>query len=109
VLAAAAAVDAFGLCYDDFVADPFGTVEAAYGYFGLPLSGAAADAMRSVVRADPAGPAAGSPGRGGEGAERCEGSRPARRYTLAEFGLTGEEVDERFAAYPGPRTEQALG
>jgi len=66
--------------YEEFVADPFGTVEAAYGYFGLPLSGAAADAMRSLT-----------------GAGRGQG----HRYTLADFGLSGEEVDERFAAIPG--------
>jgi hypothetical protein len=69
--------------YEEFVADPFGTVEAAYGYFGLPLSGAAADAMRSLIGADAAG--------------RGQG----HRYTLADFGLSGEEVDERFAAIPG--------
>jgi len=67
--------------YEEFTADPFGTVEAAYGSFGLPLSGAAADAMRSLIVADAAG-------RG-------------HRYTLAEFGLTGAEVEERFAAIPG--------
>jgi hypothetical protein len=66
--------------YKDFVADPFGTVEAVYGYFGLPLPGAAADAMRSLT-----------------GAGRGQG----HRYTLADFGLTGAEVDERFAAIPG--------
>ena len=71
--------------YDDFVADPFSTVEAAYGYFGLPLSGAAADAMRSL--------ALGSAGAGGP--------RPTHRYGLADFGLTEAEVDERFAAIPG--------
>ena len=69
--------------YQGFVADPVGTVEAAYGYFGLPLSGAAADAMRSLVSADLF-----SRGR-------------APRYALADFGLTGEQVDERFAAIPG--------
>ena len=70
--------------YEGFVADPFGTVEAAYGYFGLPLSGAAATAMQSLIRAD------------------AEGSRgQGHRYTLADFGLTGAEVDERFAAIPG--------
>jgi hypothetical protein len=90
----------YDVSYDDFAADPVGTVEAAYGYFGLPLPGAAADAMRSVLKADPADPAAGSPG---------AGIRPAHRYTLADFGLTGEEVDERFTGYPEPRTEQALG
>jgi len=70
--------------YEDFVADPFGTVEAAYGHFGLPLSGAAATAMQSLIRADAEGP-------------RGQG----HRYTLADFGLTGAEVDERFAAIPG--------
>jgi Sulfotransferase family len=72
--------------YQEFVADPVGTVEAAYGYFGLPLSGAAADAMRSLVRADPFDPGTATQG---------------PRYALADFGLTGEEVDERFAAIPG--------
>ena len=70
--------------YEDFVADPFGTVQAAYRYFGLPLSAAAADAMRSLIAAD----AASSRG-------------PGHRYTLADFGLTGAEVDERFAVIPG--------
>jgi len=73
----------YDVAYDDFVADPFGTVEAVYGYFGLPLSGAAADAMRSLVGAHAAG--------GG----------PGHRYALADFGLTGTEVDERFAGIPG--------
>jgi hypothetical protein len=59
-------------------------VEAAYGYFGLPLSGAAAAAMRSLAGADAAG----------------RGPWPAHRYTLADFGLTGQDVDERFAAIP---------
>ncbi len=73
--------------YDDLVADPVGTVEAVYGYFGLPLSGAAADAIRSLAAA----PAAGRPGTG------RQGDGTAHRYTLEEFGLAGEEVDERFA------------
>jgi Sulfotransferase family len=70
--------------YDDLVADPVGTVEAVYGYFGLPLAGAAADAIRSLAASSAAGRAGGEPG---------------HRYTLDEFGLTGEDVDERFAAY----------
>jgi hypothetical protein len=69
--------------YDDLVADPVGTVEAIYSHFGLPLTGAAADAIRSLAAAARAG------------------GDSAHRYTLAEFGLTGEEVDERFAAYAG--------
>jgi Sulfotransferase family len=79
----------YDIGYDDFVADPVGTVEAAYGHFGLPLSGAAADAMRSLVRSS---------------SQSAKGSGTAHRYSLADFGLTGEEVDERFAAYSGPRT-----
>jgi hypothetical protein len=66
--------------YDDLVADPTGTVEAIYAHFGLPLSGAAADAIGSL--------AASSRARG----------ESAHQYTLGEFGLTGEEVDERFSA-----------
>jgi hypothetical protein len=67
--------------YDDLVADPAGTVEAIYGHFGLPLAGAAADAIRSLAASSRAG-----------------GDSP-HRYTLDEFGLTGEGVDERFGAY----------
>jgi hypothetical protein len=74
----------YDVAYDDFVADPFGTVEAVYGYFGLSLPGAAADAMRALVA-------------GSEGRE----PRPGHRYDLADFGLTGAEVDERFAGLPG--------
>jgi hypothetical protein len=69
--------------YDDLVADPMGTVEAIYQHFGLALSGEAADAMRSLAAASRAG--------GG----------PAHRYSLAEFGLTGEDVDERFGTAAG--------
>jgi Sulfotransferase family len=74
--------------YEDFAADPFGTVEAVYAHFGLPLSGAAADAMRSLIRADALGSGGQAPW-------------PAHRYALADFGLTGAEVDERFAVIPG--------
>ena len=66
------------MSYDDLIRDPPGTVESVYGYFGLPLSGAAADAIRQL--------AAGSEGQG----------RPSHRYTLEEFGLTKETVAERF-------------
>jgi hypothetical protein len=62
--------------YEDLVADPVGTAESVYGYFGLPFTAAAADAMRGL--------AAGS------------GSAAGHRYTLAEFGLTPGEVAERF-------------
>jgi hypothetical protein len=68
--------------YDAFVADPVGTVEAVYGHFGLTLTGQAAAAMHALA-------ADSGSGRG----------RPAHRYSLADFGLTGEQVDERFAGY----------
>jgi hypothetical protein len=80
----------YDVWYDDLVADPVGTVEAIYGYFGLPLSGEAADAIRSLATASPAGGGAGGGTGGGSG----------HRYALDEYGLTGEEVDERFAAIP---------
>ena len=65
--------------YGGFVKHPIRTVEAIYAHFGLALSGTAADAMRGL-RARSAGPGA-----------------PAHHYALADFGLTGDQVDERFA------------
>jgi hypothetical protein len=65
--------------YDDLVADPVGTVESIYGHFGLRLTGAAADAIRSLATAAPTG------------------GDSAHRYALDEFGLTSQEVDERFS------------
>jgi Sulfotransferase family len=65
--------------YEDLVADPVGTAEGIYARFGLPLSGAAADAMRALA------------------ASRAGGESP-HRYALDEYGLTGKDVDERFAA-----------
>jgi Sulfotransferase family len=71
----------FDVEYADFTADPVGTVESVYAYFGLPLSEAAASAIAAVHA---------SAGQG-------EG-RPAHQYALADFGLTAEQVDARFAA-----------
>ena len=65
--------------YADFTADPVGTVESVYAHFGLPYSGEAADAMRALHA------------EAGRGA-----GRPAHRYSLADFGLTADQVDERF-------------
>ena len=76
--------------YDDFVTDPIATVESIYDYFGLELTGEAADAMRAL--------AAESVGLGG-GVRRDASWR--HRYSLADFGLTAEQVDERFAGYLG--------
>jgi hypothetical protein len=68
--------------YDDLVADPLRTVQRVYASFGLRLSEAAADAMRALAL-------------GGGGS--ANGSRPAHRYTLADFGLSAEEVEAAFA------------
>jgi hypothetical protein len=68
--------------YAEFVADPIGTIERVYGAFGLTFTGTASDAMRAMQA-------------GGAG----NGSVPAHRYALADFGLTAEQVDERFAGY----------
>jgi hypothetical protein len=76
------------VAYDDFAADPLGTVESIYARFGLPLSGRAADAMRAVLLEQQA-----------DG-----GARPAHRYALSDFGLTGEQVDRRFTGHNGALT-----
>jgi hypothetical protein len=85
--AARAAADPARFCdvdYDAFVADPLATMEVVYARFGLTLTGGAADAMRALH--------AGS-----------TGGRPSHRYALSDFGLTGEQVDERFAGYLSAR------
>jgi hypothetical protein len=66
--------------YDDFVRDPLGTVEAVYTYFDLPLDDPARRAMTDLQNESHSGAA-----------------RPSHRYTLSDFGLTVEEIDERFA------------
>jgi hypothetical protein len=65
--------------YADFTADPVAAVESVYAHFGLPYTGVAADAVRALH------------------AEASQGgARPAHQYALADFGLTAEQVDERF-------------
>jgi hypothetical protein len=68
--------------YDDLVADPVGTIETIYRHFGLPWS----DRVRAAVEAE-------------EAVSRSGPRAPAHRYSLADFGLRPEQVDERFAAY----------
>jgi hypothetical protein len=67
--------------YEAFVADPVGTVESVYRRFGLDLSGPAADAIRALCAAS------------------ADGGKPAHHYALDGFGLTGAQVDARFADY----------
>jgi hypothetical protein len=65
--------------YADFTADPAGTVESVYAHFGLRYGAAAAAAVLALHA------------EAGQGA-----SRPAHRYSLADFGLTAGQVNDRF-------------
>ena len=83
--AARARYDAAQFCdvrYEDFVADPIGTVSTVYDHFGLTLTDDARAAMTALH----------TESRSGE-------RKPVHRYSLEDFGLTSEEVDERFAGY----------
>jgi hypothetical protein len=68
------------VAYDDLVADPVSTVARIYAAGGLAND----DAARSAVEADHA-------------ASRRGDRRPDHDYSLAEFGLTDEDVARRFA------------
>jgi len=68
--------------YDEFVKDPLGTVGQVYDALRLPFDG---DTRAAVTRADDV--------------SRRGDRKPDHRYSLEEFGLTADEVAERFAAY----------
>ena len=72
----------FDVRYEEFVSDPLGVVERIYDHFDLPLSEGAARSMRALHSESTAGRA-----------------KPSHRYSLADFGLRPEEVDERFAGW----------
>jgi LPS sulfotransferase NodH len=72
----------YDLAFEELAADPVGVVQRIYERFGLPWT----DEVRAAVEAEDAA------GRSGSRA-------PAPRYSLDDFGLTPDEVDERFAAY----------
>jgi len=99
--------------YDDFAADPVAAVAAVYAHFGLALSPQARAAMEALpgparaAKEAPRGPAqaAKEAPRGPAQAAKETPRGPARtaketprrhRYALSDFGLTGEQVDERF-------------
>jgi hypothetical protein len=66
--------------YHDLIADPLGAVANVYGHFRLALTGEARKAMEDSH------------------AESQTGARaPKHKYSLADYGLTAEEVKERFA------------
>jgi hypothetical protein len=72
----------YDVAFPDLVRDPVGTVEGVYRHFGLPWS----DDVRAAVAAE-------------DVAGRSGNRAPSHRYSLADFGLTDAEVDERFAEY----------
>ncbi|MBS9533107.1 sulfotransferase [Mycobacterium sp. M1] len=66
--------------YADFVADPVAAAAGIYAHFGLELTDAARAGMAADYAASKQGPRA-----------------PKHRYSLADYGLTAEQVRERFA------------
>ena len=69
--------------YDEFVADPAGTVRGLYARFGLPWTDEVAEGVTALQAESRRGP-----------------GRPAHRYSLADYGLTEAEVLDRFAGVP---------
>jgi hypothetical protein len=66
--------------YHDLIADPLATVAAVYRHFGMTLTDEARKAMEDSH------------------AESQTGARaPKHKYSLADYGLTADEVKERFA------------
>ena len=72
----------YDVAYEELVRDPVGTVEALYRHFGVPWTDEVRDAVVAEDAASRSGPRA-----------------PSHHYSLADFGLTEAEVDERFAEY----------
>ena len=72
----------YDVAFDDLARDPVGTVEAIYRHFDLPWD----ESVRAAVTAEDA-------------LARSGHRAPSHRYALADFGLTPQEVEERFAAY----------
>jgi Sulfotransferase family len=70
----------YDLDYFEFIKDPFTVVEAIYRQFGLDYTPAARTAMEEMHAESQQGPRA-----------------PKHTYSLADYGLTSEQVKERFA------------
>ncbi|MFC0863164.1 sulfotransferase [Sphaerimonospora cavernae] len=68
--------------YADFVADAVGVVETIYDRFGIELTGE----VHAAIEASHA-------------ESKVSERRPVHRYQLADYGLTEEQVAERFAGY----------
>lgn len=66
--------------FEDLRADPFGTVEKIYSTFGLDYTEPARNAMRALDEESKSGD-----------------RKPAHKYSLADYGLTEDEVRSVFA------------
>jgi hypothetical protein len=71
----------FDVRYDDFVADPVGTVRAIYRAFDLPWTAEVSAGVAAIDSESRQGP-----------------RRPSHRYDLTDYGLTEDEVISRFPA-----------
>jgi hypothetical protein len=67
----------------DFVDNPMSVVDSVYEAFGLTVSDESRAAMQAHVDANP------------------KGKHGKHEYNLAEYGLTREMIEERFAFYTG--------
>ncbi|MFS0896441.1 sulfotransferase family protein [Mycolicibacterium litorale] len=70
----------YDMDYFEFINDPVAEVERIYRHFGLPYTDAARHAMTASHADSQKGPRA-----------------PKHTYSLADYGLTAEQVKERFA------------
>jgi hypothetical protein len=65
--------------YFDLIRDPLGTVDSIYSHFGIELND---DARAAIVQTDE---------------ESKQGPRaPKHTYSLADYGLTEDQVKDRF-------------
>jgi hypothetical protein len=69
----------YDLDYFELIKDPIGVVETIYNQFGLDFTDAARESMETMHTESQKGPRA-----------------PKHTYSLADYGLTPEEVKERF-------------
>lgn len=69
------------IIYDDFIADPVGTVRGIYEYFKLPFTPDFEKRLNDEVAARP------------------QHKYGVHNYSLEDYGLTEDEVNERFAEY----------
>ena len=65
--------------YVDLIKDPIGTVQNIYAHFGIEMTDTARDAIAATDAESKQGPRA-----------------PKHSYSLADYGLTEDQVKERF-------------